>query len=437
MQNKLTYISAQEAICKIQSGQKIFVHGSAATPLHLLQALSERAGELKNVELISISTLGEFNLADPIFKDSFYFNSLFVSANIRKAVNEDQGDYIPVFLSEIPRLFNQKILNLDVALIHVSPFDKHGFCSLGVSVDVAKAAVKNANYVIAQVNPQMPRTHGDGLMHISEINALVEVDEPLPEVNYKTKITEIEIAIGKNCASLIDDGSTMQLGIGAIPDAVLQQLYNHKDLGIHSEMFSDGVIDLLEKGVITNRFKKKHRRKVTASFAIGSKRLYDYVDDNPQFEFLEADYVNDAYVISKNPKVVAINSAIEIDITGQVCADSIGIYQYSGVGGQMDFMRGAALSEDGKAIIAMQSVTKTGESKIVPFLKEGAGVVTTRAHVHYVVTEYGISNLYGKNLKQRAYELLRIAHPNHKEWLENEIVKRFGKSETYKIIEHE
>ena len=324
-----------------------------------------------------------------------------------------------------------------MALIHVSPFDKHGFCSLGVSVDVAKAAVKNANYVIAQVNPQMPRTHGDGLMHISEINALVKVDEPLPEVNYKTKITEIEIAIGKNCASLIDDGSTMQLGIGAIPDAVLQQLYNHKDLGIHSEMFSDGVIDLLEKGVITNRFKKKHRRKVTASFAIGSKRLYDYVDDNPQFEFLEADYVNDAYVISKNPKVVAINSAIEIDITGQVCADSIGIYQYSGVGGQMDFMRGAALSEDGKAIIAMQSVTKTGESKIVPFLKEGAGVVTTRAHVHYVVTEYGISNLYGKNLKQRAYELLRIAHPNHKEWLENEIVKRFGKSETYKIIEHE
>ena len=427
MLNNLTYISAREAVSKIQSGQNIFVHGSAATPLNLLQALSERASELKNVEIISISTLGKFNLPDPKYKGSFYFNSLFVSENIRKAVNEDQGDYIPIFLSEIPRIFNKRILRLDVALIHVSPPDKHGFCSLGVSVDVARAAVKNANHVIAQVNPQMPRTHGDGLMHISEINSMVDVDEPLPEVNYKNKITEIEVAIGKNCASLIEDNSTLQLGIGAIPDAVLQQLYNHKDLGIHSEMFSDGVIDLLEKGVITNRFKKKHPRKVTASFAIGSKRLYDFVDDNPQFAFLEVDYVNDAYVISKNPKVVAINSAIEIDITGQVCADSIGIYQYSGVGGQMDFMRGAALSEDGKPVIAMQSVTKTGESKIVPFLKEGAGVVTTRAHVHYVVTEYGIANLYGKNLKQRAYELLRIAHPIHKEWLDKEIVKRFGK----------
>ena len=427
MQNKLNYTSAHEALSKIQSGQKVFVHGSAATPLHLLRALSDRATFVKNVELISVSTLGENKLAAPEYKDSFYFNSLFVSANIRQAINEDRGDYIPVFLSEIPRLFNQKILNLDVALIHISPPDKHGFCSLGVSVDVAKAAVNNAKYVIAQVNHQMPRTHGDGLLHISEINALVEVDEPLPEVNYKSKITEIETAIGKNCASLIEDGATLQLGIGSIPDAVLQQLYTHKNLGIHTEMFSDGVIDLLEKGVITNRFKKKHRRKVTASFAVGSKRLYDFVDDNPQFAFLEADYVNDAYVISKNPKVVAINSAVEIDITGQVCADSIGTYQYSGVGGQMDFMRGAALSVEGKPIIAMQSVTKTGESKIVPFLKQGAGVVTTRAHVHYVVTEYGIANLYGKNLKQRAYELLSIAHPNHKEGLEKEIFKRFGK----------
>jgi acyl-CoA hydrolase len=369
--------------------------------------------------------LGDIKISDPSFKDSFYFNSLFVSSNIRKAVNEDRGDYIPIFLSEIPRLFNQQHLKIDTALIHTSLPDKHGFCSLGVSVDVAKSALKNAKYVVAQVNPKMPRTHGDGLLHIGEINAMVEVNDPLPEVDYKSKITEVEIAIGKHCASLIDDGSTLQLGIGAIPDAVLRELTHCKDLGIHSEMFSDGVIDLLEKNVITNKFKKKHRRKVTSSFAIGSKRLYNYIDDNPQFAFLEADYVNDAYVISKNPKVVAINSAIEIDITGQVCADSIGTYQYSGVGGQMDFMRGASLSTDGKPRIAIQSTTKQGDSKIVPYLKKGAAVVTTRAHIHYVVTEYGIAYLYGKNLKQRANELLRIAHPKHQEWLEKEIHSRF------------
>jgi len=428
MLNQAKYVSAQRAISPVQSAQKIFLQGSAATPLHLIHALAERAPELRKVELISISTLGDMKLPNSNFKDSFYFNSLFVSANIRKAVNGHEGDYIPVFLSEISHLFNRGIIQLDAALIHVSPPDKHGFCSLGVSVDVARSAVKNARYVVAQVNPQMPRTHGDGLLHISEINALVEVNEPLPEVNYKSQITEIEIAIGKNCAALIEDGATLQLGIGAIPDAVLQQLHHHKDVGIHSEMFSDGVIDLIEKGVITNRFKKKHRGKIVAAFAIGSRRLYDFVDDNPQFSFLEASYVNDASVISKNPKVVAINSAIEIDITGQVCADSIGTYQYSGVGGQMDFMRGAALSEGGKPIIAMSSATNKGESKIVPFLKEGAGVVTTRAHVHYVVTEHGTANLFGKNLRERAYALLNIAHPNHRAWLEKEIFKRFGKT---------
>jgi len=422
----MKFVSAKDALAKIQSGQKVFAHGSAATPLHLLRALQDRADDLKKVELISVSTLGDLGITDSSFKENFYFNSLFVSANVRSAINEDQGDYIPAFLSEIPQLFHRKILKLDVALIHTSPPDKHGFCSLGVSVDVAKAAVKNAGYVIAQVNQRMPRTHGDGLMHVSEIDAMVEVDEALPEVNYRDKVTAVEIAIGKNCASLIEDGSTLQVGIGSIPDAVLQQLETHKDLGIHSEMFSDGVIELMEKGVITNRNKKRHRQKVATSFAIGTKRLYDFVDDNPQFAFLEANYINDAYVISKNPKVVAINSAIEIDVTGQVCADSIGTYQYSGVGGQMDFIRGASLSPDGKPIIAMQSETRSGESKIVPFLKEGAGVVTTRAHVHYIVTEYGIVNLYGLNLKQRAYELLRIAHPRHQEYLEKEIFKRFG-----------
>jgi acyl-CoA hydrolase len=310
--------------------------------------------------------------------------------------------------------------------VHVSPPDKHGFCSLGVSVDIARSAVRNAKYVIAQVNPQMPRTLGDGMIHLSEIQAMVEVDDALPEMNYADSITEVEIAIGKHCASLIEDRSTLQMGIGAIPDAVLRQLQNHHGLGIHSEMFSDGIIDLVENGIITNQYKKSHRGKLVSAFALGTRRLYDYIHDNPRFAFLEADYVNDTAVIRKNPKMIAINSAIEIDITGQVCADSIGTTQFSGVGGQMDFIRGAALSEDGKAIIALSSVTKKGKSKIVPFLKEGAGVVTTRAHVHYVVTEYGIANLYGRNLRQRAYDLLEIAHPDCREELEREIFKRFG-----------
>ncbi len=418
--------TAPQALSIIQSGNRVFVQGSAATPLNLLRALEARTDELKNVELVNISLLGDLGITKPQYENSFFFNSLFVSAPVRKNINEINGDYIPVFLSEISQLFERKILPLDVALVHVSPPDKHGFCSLGLSVDVTRAAVRNAKHVIAQVNPNMPRTHGDGLLHINEINALVEVNEPLPEVHYDSEITEAERIIGKHCASLIDDRATLQMGIGAIPDAVLDCLSNHKDLGIHTEMFSDGVMELAEKGVITNRYKKKHKGKIATSFAIGSRKLYDYVDDNPQFVFLEASYVNDGHVIRANPRVAAINSAIELDLTGQVCADSIGTYQYSGVGGQMDFMRGAALSEGGKPIIAMASVTKKGESKIVPVLKEGASVVTSRAHMHYVVTEFGIANLFGKNLHQRAYELLRIAHPNHREMLERAIVARFG-----------
>ena len=337
------------------------------------------------------------------------------------------GNYIPVFLSEIGGLFNKKILPIDVAFINISPPDKHGFCSLGVSVDVAVAAVKNASCVIAQVNNRMPRTHGDGLLHVDDIDFLVEVSDELPEVDYRKHISHVEEEIGKHCASLVEDGATLQLGIGTIPDAVLGQLTNHKDLGVHTEMFSDGVIELLKIGVITNKFKKKHKRKVITSFTTGTRELYDFIDDNPEFAFLESEYVNDAYVIAKNPKVVAINSAIEIDITGQVCADSIGTFQFSGVGGQMDFIKGAAMSEGGKPIIAMGSTTNRGESKITPFLKQGAGVVTTRAHVHYVVTEYGIAYLYGKNLQQRAYALMNIAHPDHRENLEKEIRNRFGK----------
>ncbi len=420
------YMSADEAVKIIESGNRVFVHGSGATPQLLLRALAKRAAELRQVELVAVSTLGELELAKPEYSESFYINSLFVSQNIRGAINEGRGNYIPIFLSEISKLFEKNILPLDVALLHVSPPDKHGVCSLGVSVDVARSAAKHAKYIIAQVNPKMPRTHGDGFIHIHQIHALVEADDSLPEVDYGKTITECDRTIGRYCAELIEDRSTLQMGLGAIPDAVLESLGHCKDLGIHTEMFSNGVIDLIKKGVVTNKYKKKHRGKTVTSFAIGTRDMYSFIDDNPQFAFLEAEYVNDGRIIRTNPKVVAINSAIEIDLTGQVCADSIGTYQYSGVGGQMDFIRGASLSEGGKPIIAMGSATKKGASKIVPYLKQGAGVVTTRAHVHYVVTEYGVAYLYGKNLRQRAYELMRIAHPDNREALEQEIIKRFG-----------
>lgn len=421
------YTTVEQAVQNIRSGQRVFIHGSAATPSVLLKALFKRSSELHKVELVSITTLGNdiFKIAD--FGESFFMNSLFVSQNVREIVNSEFGDYVPVFLSEIPQLFNKGILPVDVALIHVSPPDKHGFCSLGTSVDIARSAVKNAKYIIAQVNEQMPRTHGDGIIHIREINAIVQVNEALPEVSYSSRVDETSRIIGKYCAELIEDGSTLQMGIGGIPDAVLSCLDGHKDLGIHTEMFSDGVVSLVEKGVITNKFKKKHRGKIVTGFAIGTRKLYDFVDDNPQVAFLEIDYVNDTKVIRTNPKAVSINSAIEIDLTGQVCADSIGTYQYSGVGGQIDFMRGAALSDGGKPIIALSSTTSKGESKIVPFLKEGAGIVTTRAHMHYVVTEYGVAYLFGKNMRQRAMALVNIAHPLHREWLEKEVIRRFWK----------
>jgi acyl-CoA hydrolase len=424
---EIKYQSADDAVNSIKSGNRVFVHGSAATPLNLLKELLKRSGELKNIELVSISTLGDDVFNHPDFGQSFFINSLFVSQNVRGIVNSDYGDYIPVFLSEIPLLFEKKILPLDIALIHVSSPDKHGFCSLGTSVDIAKSAVKHAKHIIAQVNPQMPRTHGDGIIHINEIHTLVQVNDELPEVSYHSRIDDCTMTIGRYCAGLIEDRSTLQMGIGAIPDAVLSCLTNHKDLGIHTEMFSDGVIPLVESGVINNKYKKKHRGKIVTGFVIGTRKLYDFVDDNPQVVFLEIDYVNDTKIIRANPKAVAINSAMEIDLTGQVCSDSIGTYQYSGVGGQIDFMRGAALSEGGKPIIALASTTKNGESKIVPFLKEGAGVVTTRAHVHYVVTEYGVAYLFGKNMRERAMALISIAHPAHREWLEKEVIKRFGK----------
>ena len=421
------FIDAGTALEAVRSNSRIFIHGSAATPIHLLKELFKKKSSLRNVELTSISTLGDGIFRKEDFGESFFFNALFVSQNIRNIVNSTEGDYIPVFLSEINQLFEKGILPIDVALVHVSPPDKHGFCSLGTSVDIARSGVKNAKHVIAQINPQMPRTHGDGIIHINEINTVVEVNDPLPEVNYHEKINEAAQKIGQYCAELIDDRSVLQLGIGAIPDAVLECLHNHKDLGLHTEMFSDGILPLVEKGVITNRFKAKHPGKLVTSFVIGTRKLYDYVNDNPQVVFLDIGYVNDTKVIRSNKKAVSVNSAIEIDLTGQVCADSIGAYQYSGVGGQMDFMRGSALSEGGKPIIALTSTTNKGESKIVPFLKQGAGVVTTRAHVHYVITEFGVAYLFGKNLRQRAVELKNIAHPMHREWLEQEIIQRFGK----------
>ncbi|MEP6950281.1 MAG: acetyl-CoA hydrolase/transferase C-terminal domain-containing protein [Ginsengibacter sp.] len=418
-------ISAEDAVKIIQSGNRVFIHGSAATPMHIVEALQKRHAELNNVELVSITTLGNINFNDARYKDSFFINSLFVSENSRSIVNSDHGDYVPIFLSQIPQLFKENILPLDVAIVQVSPPDAHGYCSLGTSVDVARAAVDMAPHVIAQVNSKMPRTHGDGFIHINKINSLVWHDAELPEVDYSAKSNDAIAQIGRNIASLVEDSATLQLGIGAIPDQVLKNLYNHKSLGLHTEMLSDGVIPLIQKGVIDNSRKKLNIGRSVTGFMAGTKKLYDFVNDNPGIRVMDISYVNDTSIIRQNPKVTAINSAIEIDLTGQVCADSLGTYQYSGIGGQMDFIRGASLSEGGKPIIALPSVTSKGFSRIVPFLKEGAGVVTTRGHVHWVVTEYGIVNLFGKNLKQRARELIRIAHPDHRDSLEKAFYDRF------------
>jgi len=418
------YTAVEEAIKLIEPNHRVFIHGGAATPNFLLRALANRYRDVWNVELVSISLQGDPVVMDKKFKDSFRMNSLFVSENIREAVNSGRGDYVPVFLSEIPLLFRKNILPLDVAMIHVSEPDQHGFCSLGTSVDIAAAAVRSARKIIAQVNPRMPRSHGDGIIHVKDIDALVYAETELPTVA-AGKENEITTRIAAKCAELVEDGATLQTGIGSIPDAVLANLTNHKGLGVHTEMFSDGIIPLIEKGIITNEFKRKHRGKTVASFVLGSRKLYDFIDDNPAVAMLGIDYVNDASVIRTNPKVIAINSAIEVDITGQVCSDSIGTYHYSGVGGQVDFMRGAALSEGGKPIIALPSTTSKGESRIVSILKHGAGVVTTRAHAHYVVTEYGVAYLFGKNMRQRAKALIEIAHPNHREQLELAAFERF------------
>jgi acyl-CoA hydrolase len=408
------YITSVQAVRQISSGSNLFIQTAAAAPQQLIKALAARAGDLQNVSIYQMHTEGEAPYAARGLEDVFRVKCFFIGANLRKAVQEGRADYIPVFLSEIPALFRSGEIKIDFALIQVSPPDEHGFCSLGVSVDIAPAVLETAGCIIAQVNPNMPRTHGGAFVHVSKINSLVEVDDEIPEV--KTEEADaLTCSIGRHVASLIEDGATLQMGIGKIPNAVLSMLGGHKKLGIHTEMFSDGIIDLIQSGVITGELKKKHQYKIVSSFMLGTKRLYQFVHDNPLIEMLDIGYVNDTHVIRQNPKVTAINSALEVDITGQICADSIGPKMYSGVGGQMDFMRGASLSKGGKPIIALPSTTSKGESKIVSMLKPGAGVVTTRAHVHYVVTEYGIAYLHGKTLTERAKALIDIAHPMHRE----------------------
>lgn len=418
------YTTAEEALKKVKSGDQVFIHTAAATPQALVQALVGRADELKEVEIFHLHTEGKANYTLPEYKESFHTNSLFIGGNCRAAVADGMADFIPCFLSEVPIMFRRKVIPINVALVQVSPPDQHGYTSLGVSVDATLAAVEMADTVIAQVNPNMPRTHGDGLVHVRNFDAMVWNEDPIYEMPTHA-LTEVEQRIGEHVAGMIEDGSTLQMGIGAIPDAVLSCLGNHKDLGVHTEMFSDGVIPLVESGVINGKMKEKHPYTVVSGFMIGSRKLYEFVDDNPEVRMLDIQYVNDTKVIRQNPKVVSINSAIEVDLTGQVCADSIGTRMYSGVGGQMDFIRGASLSEGGKPIIALPSATRKGQSRISAFLKPGAGVVTTRAHVHYVVTEYGVADLYGKSLRKRARAMIDIAHPDHREELEKAAFERF------------
>lgn len=410
------FVGATEAISAITSGQRLYIHSVAAAPQLLIAELVNQAHRLKNVEIVHLHTEGPAPYAEERFAESFRANCLFIGGNMRKAVQEGRADYTPVFLSEIPNLFYSKQLAIDVALIQVSPPDKHGICSLGVTVEAAHAALHSANTVIAQVNPCMPRTHGDALVKVNQIDFLVHGEQPLPEVQ-RAVLTQAEENIGIHVASLVEDRATLQMGIGAIPDAVLAHLTNHRDLGVHTEMFSDGLLDLVEKGVVTGAYKTTHPGKIVSTFVMGTKRVYDFVDDNPLVAMLDVAYVNRPTTILRNKRVTAINSALEVDITGQVCADSIGSLPYSGVGGQVDFIRGAALSEGGKPIIALPTQTSNGISRIVSRLKPGAGIVTTRAHAHYVVTEFGVAFLHGKTIRQRARALIDVAHPETQEQL--------------------
>jgi acyl-CoA hydrolase len=417
-------VTAEEAVSEIKSQDRVYISGNAATPITVMRALAKRKDELEGVELVHVLLLGDDPLAKPEMDGHFRHNSLFVGPADRKAINEGRADYIPIFLYQIPELFYSGQMPLDVAIIQMSPPDEHGFMSYGVEVLCSKAAAENAKLVIAQVNEEMPRILGDSFVHVSRVHKVVEVSEPLFGLK-KKPFSEVERKIGAHIADLITDGSTLQLGIGGIPDAVLESLEGRRDLGIHTEMVSDGIMEAIENGIITGARKNFHPYKVILTFILGSKKLYDFADNNPIFEAHPSDYTNHPFNVSRNDNMVAINSAIEVDITGQVCSDSIGSYIYSGFGGQVDFIRGAAHSKGGKPIIALPSTAKNEEmSRIVPYLKKGAGVVTTRADVEYVVTEFGVAYLHGKNLQERTRALINIAHPKFRPDLTNEAKNR-------------
>lgn len=420
-------VTAEEAVKVIKSGDRVHLSSVAVTPHALIRAMVERGRnrEFENVRIQHIHTEGPAPYADQEFEGVFQLESFFVGGNVRKATQAGYADYIPVFLSETQKLIRQGYLKVNVALIQVSRPDKHGFVSLGTSVDATLAAVENADIVVAQVNKHVPRAWGDAMISLKQIDYVVEHDEPL-YIHHNAPLSDIEKAIGRNVAALVEDGACLQMGIGGIPNAVLAELGNHKDLGIHTEMFSDGLLPLIEKGVVNGMRKQIDKGKIVASFLMGSQNLYDFIDDNPQVAMMDVSHTNGIHVIRKNHKVTAINSALSVDLTGQVCADSIGTTHYSGVGGQIDFIRGAGHSEGGKPIIAMPSVTSKGVSKITPTLMEGAGVVTTRANMHWLVTEHGAVNLYGKTLQERARQIISVAHPDHREVLDRAAFERFG-----------
>jgi 4-hydroxybutyrate CoA-transferase len=427
------FVSAEEALKVIRSRDRVYIHSGCAYPKVLVDAMAARKDELYDVEICHLMVFGDAPYMKPEMEGHFRHNGFFLGANTRKQVNEGRADFLPIFLSEIPSLIrNDSKHKVNVVLIQVSPPDAHGFCSMGVAVDCTKAAAEAADYIIAQMNPQMPRVHGDSFIHVNEIDYIVESDmklQELPDANLTMKPGDAEIygKIGRNIASLVNDGSTLQLGIGAIPNAVLEQLGNRKDLGIHTEMFSDGIIPLIESGVINCSKKTLLPGKIVTSFVLGSQRLFDYISDNPLVEIRPTDFVNDPFTIARNEKMVAINSAVQVDLTGQVCADSIGYNFYSGFGGQVDFIRGSARSKGGKPIIALQSTAKGGTlSRIVMHLDEGAGVTTSRGDIHYIVTEYGIADLHGLNVRERVKSLINIAHPNFREELE-----KFAKEKKY------
>lgn len=422
---KKKLVTAEEAVSVVKSHDRVYISGNAATPYVLMDVLAERKDELDDVELVHVLLMGEDPLSKPEMEGHFRHNSLFVGPADRKAINEGRADYIPIFLHQIPELMYSNQMPLDVAMLHLSPPDEHGFMSLGVEILASKAAAERAKIVIAQVNERMPRVLGDSFIHVSRVHKVVEISQDLPQLERKP-FSEVERKIGHFIAELIQDGSTLQLGIGGIPDAVLSALRGRKDLGIHTEMVSDGVMEAIEEGIITGARKTFHPYKVVLTFILGSDKLYNFVDNNPIFEAHPTNYTNHPFNVARNDNMVAVNSAIEVDISGQVCSDSIGTYIYSGFGGQVDFIRGAAHSKGGKPIIALPSTAQGGEiSRIVPYLKKGAGVVTTRADVRYVVTEYGVAYLHGKNLQERTVALIDIAHPKFRPDLRKEAKSRF------------